>query len=52
MCENNIPSQTVMNQVMTHELIHAFDVCRVRYEKDNLRHLACTEVGIWLDLFV
>ena len=52
MCENNIPSQTVMNQVMTHELIHAFDVCRVLYEKDNLRHLACTEVGIWLDLFV
>ncbi|XP_065058754.1 mitochondrial inner membrane protease ATP23 homolog [Rhopilema esculentum] len=44
MCENNISSQTVMNQVMTHELIHAFDVCRVRYEKDNLRHLACTEI--------
>jgi len=44
MCENNIANQSIMNQVMTHELIHAFDVCRVRYEKDNLRHLACTEI--------
>ena len=44
MCENNISNQTIMNQVMTHELIHAFDVCRVRYDKESLRHLACTEV--------
>ena len=46
MCENNISNQTMMNQVLVHELIHAYDVCRVKYEKDNLRHLACTEVSI------
>ena len=33
-----------MNDVLTHELIHAYDFARVKYDVNNLRHLACTEV--------
>eukprot|EP00794_Sanderia_malayensis_P007398 gene7400-8218_t len=44
MCDNNVSSQKLMNQTLTHELIHAYDICRVKYNKENLRHLACTEV--------
>lgn len=39
-----------MDDVLTHELIHAFDACRVKYDRNNLKHLACTSVGV-LDLF-
>ena len=45
LCEDTISSQPRMDDVLTHELIHAYDFCRVKYEKDNLRHLACTEVN-------
>ncbi|XP_028401908.1 mitochondrial inner membrane protease ATP23 homolog [Dendronephthya gigantea] len=44
LCENVIYSQSCMNDVLTHELIHAYDFARVKYEADNLRHLACTEI--------
>ena len=44
LCENTIYTQKAMDTVLTHELIHAFDNCRVKYNPDNLRHLACTEV--------
>lgn len=39
-----------MDDVLTHELIHAFDACRVKYDRNNLKHLACTSVGV-LDFF-
>lgn len=34
-----------MAQVMTHELIHAYDNCRAKVDFVNIEHLACTEVG-------
>jgi len=43
-CENTIANQRVMNTLLTHELIHAYDFCRVKYDQTNLRHLACTEI--------
>lgn len=33
-----------MENVLTHELIHAYDNCRIKYDPDNVKHLACTEV--------
>lgn len=31
-------------QVMAHELLHAFDKCRAKFDITNVEHLACTEV--------
>ncbi|XP_057314193.1 mitochondrial inner membrane protease ATP23 homolog [Hydractinia symbiolongicarpus] len=45
-CENNLLNQKFMDDVLTHELIHAYDVCRVKFDKDNLDHLACTSIRV------
>ena len=34
-----------MNDVLTHELVHAYDDCRSHVDWDNLEHLACSEVS-------
>ena len=44
LCENTIYSQSRMEDVLTHELIHAYDNCRVKYDPDSVKMLACTEV--------
>ena len=44
LCEDNLTSQNQLNRILTHELIHAFDVCRAHYDNNNLEHLACSEV--------
>jgi len=33
-----------MDDVLTHELIHAYDVCRAKFDRKNLEHLACSSV--------
>ena len=35
-----------MDETLTHELVHSYDYCRAQLDWDNLRHLACTEVGV------
>ena len=44
LCENTIYSQRNMEDVLTHELIHAYDNCRIKYDAEDVRMLACTEV--------
>ena len=44
LCENNIYSQGLMNDTLTHELVHAYDNCRAHLDWTDLRHLACTEI--------
>ncbi|KAM5289000.1 mitochondrial inner membrane protease ATP23 homolog [Ctenodactylus gundi] len=45
LCQNNIRNQALMNRVVTHELIHAFDHCRAHVDWfTSVRHLACSEV--------
>ncbi|KAK2549658.1 Mitochondrial inner membrane protease ATP23-like protein [Acropora cervicornis] len=44
LCENTIYSQRTMEDVLTHELIHAYDNCRIKYNPDDVRMLACTEI--------
>jgi len=48
LCENAIYTQSAMENVLTHELIHAYDNCRIKYDPDNVKHLACTEVFVFL----
>eukprot|EP00058_Branchiostoma_floridae_P016377 XP_002601865.1 hypothetical protein BRAFLDRAFT_75919 [Branchiostoma floridae] len=43
--QNIISSQGMMNRVLTHELIHAFDHCRGKVDwYNNLQHVACSEI--------
>ncbi|XP_002740270.1 mitochondrial inner membrane protease ATP23 homolog [Saccoglossus kowalevskii] len=44
LCQNNIKTQSAMDRVITHELIHAFDHCRAKINWNDIRHLACTEI--------
>ncbi|XP_078676477.1 mitochondrial inner membrane protease ATP23 homolog [Branchiostoma floridae x Branchiostoma belcheri] len=45
LCQNIISSQGMMNRVLTHELIHAFDHCRGKVDwYNNLQHVACSEI--------
>uniref|UniRef100_A0A8D0CGT9 Mitochondrial inner membrane protease ATP23 n=1 Tax=Salvator merianae TaxID=96440 RepID=A0A8D0CGT9_SALMN len=45
LCQNTIQSQSQMNRVVTHELIHAFDHCRAHVDWfNNVKHLACSEI--------
>ena len=37
-------NQADWTRAIAHELVHAYDDCRVRLEPDNCAHLACTEV--------
>ncbi|PIK43829.1 putative mitochondrial inner membrane protease ATP23-like [Apostichopus japonicus] len=43
-CENKATSLRVVSRLLTHELIHAFDHCRVDINWHNLNHIACSEI--------
>lgn len=45
LCSDKGVSQTMMDHTMAHELIHAYDQCRVKLERSNCLHVACTEVS-------
>jgi len=44
LCENHSLSQSDVNDVVTHELIHAFDHCRAKVDWDDCVHHACSEI--------
>ncbi|XP_066920727.1 mitochondrial inner membrane protease ATP23 homolog isoform X2 [Clytia hemisphaerica] len=44
LCQNNLKTQADIDRILSHELIHAFDVCTVKYDVNDTRHLACSEV--------
>jgi len=46
MCANHLRSRGQTEDVLAHEMVHAWDWLRWRVERGNLRHLACTEVGV------
>lgn len=48
LCENTIYSETCMSEVLTHELIHAYDFCRYNTNFSDVKHLACSEVSNYL----
>ncbi|KAI9197122.1 peptidase M76 family-domain-containing protein [Polychytrium aggregatum] len=44
LCENTFKEKSHMAETLAHELVHAFDYCRVRCDWNNVRHHACTEI--------
>ena len=43
-CQNNIGSARRMESTLAHEMVHAFDQCRFKFDYRNLKHVACGEV--------
>lgn len=44
-CMNNVNNQDAVNQVLIHELIHAYDECRAKdLDWTKLDHHACSEI--------
>lgn len=45
LCANHLGYQDEVNTILAHELVHAYDYCRVKnMDWHNLRHHACSEV--------
>jgi mitochondrial inner membrane protease ATP23 len=44
-CENHVHSKRRLESTLAHEMIHAFDHCRFKFDYNNLKHVACGEVG-------
>lgn len=45
LCANHVRDRKSMEDVLAHEMVHAYDFMRFRVEKGDLRHAACTEVS-------
>lgn len=46
MCENNNYTSRRMESTLAHEMVHAFDHCRFKFDHGNLKHVACAEVTL------
>jgi hypothetical protein len=44
MCENKILERETFENTLVHELVHAYDQCRVKIDWQNCLHVACAEV--------
>jgi inner membrane protease ATP23 len=44
LCADSLASKAHLEDVLSHELIHAYDHRRFDIDWTNLRHIACTEV--------
>lgn len=44
-CENRITKTRRMESTLAHEMVHAFDHCRFKFNYNDLRHIACGEVS-------
>lgn len=44
LCSNWIQSQSQMEEVLTHELVHAYDFLKFKLDMTDLNHHACTEI--------
>jgi inner membrane protease ATP23 len=46
LCAGQFFSQSHMEHTLVHELMHMYDHCRFKVNWSNLRHHACSEVGL------
>jgi inner membrane protease ATP23 len=46
LCANHIRDRKTAEDVLSHEMVHAYDYMRFKYDKWNLKHMACTEVSL------
>ncbi|XP_014246513.1 mitochondrial inner membrane protease ATP23 homolog [Cimex lectularius] len=43
-CQNTSNKESIIQGILTHEMIHMFDYCNNKLDFRNIDHLACTEV--------
>lgn len=43
-CANKVSNQGMVDRVVTHELLHAYDACRADVDWTNCEHHACSEI--------
>jgi inner membrane protease ATP23 len=46
LCQGRFWSKTHMEHTLVHELVHMYDQCVFKVDWNNLRHHACSEVGV------
>jgi Peptidase M76 family len=46
-CQNHTIDRRRMESTLAHEMMHAFDHCRFKFDIMNLKHIACSEVLLW-----
>jgi hypothetical protein len=44
MCENYLPTKGAVEDVLMHELVHAYDNCRAELDTSDCVQVACAEV--------
>lgn len=44
LCQNQLKSESELENTMTHELVHVYDYCRAKIDFSNCQHHACTEI--------
>ncbi|ODV92110.1 hypothetical protein CANCADRAFT_147498 [Tortispora caseinolytica NRRL Y-17796] len=44
LCENYIADKSHLEDVLSHELVHAYDFCKFNIDWMNLKHVACSEI--------
>lgn len=45
LCHDRTYEYKDVAEILSHELVHAFDYCRANIDIENNRHVACSEVG-------
>lgn len=43
-CQNKVDTKRRVESTLVHEMMHAFDHCRFKFNLDNLKQVACSEV--------
>lgn len=43
-CQNRVVSQSMVESILVHEMIHVFDYCKNKFDFKNMDHIACTEI--------
>lgn len=47
LCANHLRDRSHTEDVLAHEMVHAWDYLRFDWDKKDLRHAACAEVCLW-----
>lgn len=50
LCANFLNSKRKLEDTLAHEMVHAYDHMRFKFDKMNLKHVACSEVRVSLHL--
>ncbi len=50
MCQSHFFSKRHMEDTLVHELVHMYDHCKFKVDWNNLRHHACSEVCLFIQI--